>query len=175
VTLQFHPSSTPPIHVRLGETTAQDLMVDLGPPLRTHYKEDERMTIHSTSQASERGMESECRSIWFGTWYRLRHHHADFYNYFQHGLDFLISGPSHIVKKIVIHSNVVSIPKFSSGWFPMPSKPGSPLFQRYKRCNWEIEGKPEDDEDGNQPLLSLPSCNYILSYSERHAAPKAIL
>lgn len=30
----------------------------------------------------------------------------------------------------------------------MSTKPGSPLFQRYKRCNWEIEGKPEDDEDG---------------------------
>ena len=27
-------------------------------------------------------------------------------------------------------------------------KPGTPLFQRYKRCNWEIERKPEDDEDG---------------------------
>jgi hypothetical protein len=22
------------------------------------------------------------------------------------------------------------------------------MFQRYKRCPWEIEGKPEDDEDG---------------------------
>ena len=27
-------------------------------------------------------------------------------------------------------------------------KPETPLFQRYKRCNWEIERKPEDDEDG---------------------------
>lgn len=27
-------------------------------------------------------------------------------------------------------------------------QPGSPLFQRYKRCNWEIEGAPEDEEDG---------------------------
>jgi len=25
------------------------------------------------------------------------------------------------------------------------------LFQRYKRCNWEIEGKPEDDEDDTPP------------------------
>jgi len=22
------------------------------------------------------------------------------------------------------------------------------MFQRYKRCSWEIEDKPEDDEDG---------------------------
>lgn len=36
-------------------------MLDLGPPLRTHYKEDQRMTIHSTSKVSERGTESECK------------------------------------------------------------------------------------------------------------------
>lgn len=33
--------------------------------------------------------------------------HLDFYNYFQHGIDFLISEHTHIVKKIVLHSNVV--------------------------------------------------------------------
>jgi len=91
VTLHFYPSSTPPIHIRLGETTAQDLAVGLGPPLRVHYKEDERMAIHSTGKAPEGGMESEY-----------------FYNYFQHGLDFLISSASHLVKKIITHSNVVS-------------------------------------------------------------------
>lgn len=31
----------------------------------------------------------------------------DFYNYFHHGVDFLISGQTHIVRKIIIHSNVV--------------------------------------------------------------------
>ena len=32
----------------------------------------------------------------------------DFYNYFQYGLDFLISETTHLVKKIVLHTNVVS-------------------------------------------------------------------
>lgn len=32
----------------------------------------------------------------------------DFYNYFQHGLDFFISGSTHTVKKIIIHSNIAS-------------------------------------------------------------------
>ncbi|KAK7470533.1 hypothetical protein VKT23_001958 [Stygiomarasmius scandens] len=117
VTLHFHPSNARPIHVRLGVTTAQDLMVDLGAPLRVHYKEDDRMTIHASSQKSDSA----------DTGY--------FYNYFQHGLDFLLSGTTHVVKKIILHSNI----------------PGSPLFQRYKRCNWEIEGKPEDDEDDTPP------------------------
>ncbi|KAJ4478225.1 hypothetical protein J3R30DRAFT_3657513 [Lentinula aciculospora] len=115
VTLHFHPSTSAPVHFQIGTTTAQDLAVTLGPPLRVHYKEDDRMTIHSSLQE-----ESD-------TGY--------FYNYFQHGMDFYISGNTHVVKKIILQSNV----------------PGSPLFQVYKRCNWEIEGKPEDDEDDTPP------------------------
>lgn len=91
----------PPIHVRLGATTAEDLTCDLGPPVLTHYKEDDRMAIHATAQDDEESY---------------------FYNYFQHGLDFLISGKTHRVRKIIVHTNV----------------PGSPLFQRYKRCPWEL-------------------------------------
>ena len=34
---------------------------------------------------------------------------TDFYNYFQHGIDFLISDHTHVVKKIILHSNVVSV------------------------------------------------------------------
>ncbi|EIW82109.1 hypothetical protein CONPUDRAFT_81654 [Coniophora puteana RWD-64-598 SS2] len=117
VVLYFYPPGVPSLHIRIGETSAQDLNVDLGPPNRIHYKEDERMTIHSP-QCSEENPGSDY-----------------FYNYFQHGIDFLISGRTHILQKIIIHSNV----------------PGSPLFLRYKRCPWELEGKPEDDEDGTPP------------------------
>ncbi|KAJ3512538.1 hypothetical protein NLJ89_g3462 [Agrocybe chaxingu] len=122
VTLHFHPlATTTPLHIRLGETTAQDLTLDLGPPLRVHYKDDERMKIHSAVEKDDE------------TGY--------FYNYFQHGIDFLISESTHTVRKIILHTNV----------------PGSPLFQRYKRCAWEIEGRPEDDEDGmNCIILVIP-------------------
>ncbi|KAJ3566417.1 hypothetical protein NP233_g7018 [Leucocoprinus birnbaumii] len=119
ILLHFYPSKSKPLHIKLHTTTAQDLTLDLGPPLRVHYKEDERMTIHSTDKAVE---ESDNESDYF-------------YNYFQHGLDFFISGSTHTVKKIIVHTNI----------------PGSPLFQRYKRCNWEIAGKPEDDEDDDPP------------------------
>ncbi|KAH9482741.1 UPF0183 protein T01G9.2 [Psilocybe cubensis] len=119
VTLYFHPiATTTPLHIRLGETTSQDLMLDLGPPLRFHYRDDERLKIHAAASK----IHSDT-----GTGY--------FYNYFQHGIDFLLSETSHVVKKIILHSNV----------------PGSPTFQRYKRCNWEIEGMPEDDEDDTPP------------------------
>lgn len=36
-------------------------------------------------------------------------HFKDFYNYFQHGIDFLISGTTHTVRKIILHTNIVSI------------------------------------------------------------------
>ncbi|KAJ7180195.1 hypothetical protein C8R43DRAFT_972147 [Mycena crocata] len=116
ITIYFHGSTSKPIHIRIGETTAQDLTMDLGPPIRVHYKEDERMTIHSTNRSGENSEPGY------------------FYNYFHHGIDFLLS-PTHVVTKIVLHTNI----------------PGTPLFQRYKRCNWEIEGTPEDDEDDTPP------------------------
>jgi len=118
-TLYFHPITTSkPLHIRIGDTTAQDLTLDLGPPLRVHYKDDERMKIHAAFKAKQPDSET-----------------GYFYNYFQYGMDFLISETTHVVRKIVLHTNV----------------PGSPLFQRYKRCYWEIEGHPEDDEDDTPP------------------------
>ncbi|TFK23243.1 UPF0183-domain-containing protein [Coprinopsis marcescibilis] len=118
IVLHFYGHANRILHMRIGETTAQDLTLDLGPPLRVHYKEDERMAIHSATKKSNPDEDG-----------------AYFYNYFQHGLDFLMDGATHIVRKIVVHTNL----------------PGSPLFQRYKRCYWEIEGTPEDDEDDSPP------------------------
>ncbi|CAE6485330.1 unnamed protein product [Rhizoctonia solani] len=112
----FTPESEdPPIHIRLGVTTAEDLTCDLGPPVLTHYKEDDRMSIHATAQDDEESY---------------------FYNYFQHGLDFLISGKTHRVRKIIVHSNV----------------PGSPLFQRYKRCPWEFSLSSQDTAPSPDPI-----------------------
>ncbi|KZT12505.1 UPF0183-domain-containing protein [Laetiporus sulphureus 93-53] len=122
VDLYFHPVDANYVRIRIGVSTAQDLSCDLGPPLRVHYKEDDRMTIHSRKA----GVDDDADTDYF-------------YNYLQHGIDFLISGTTHVVKKIVAHTNV----------------PGSPLFQRYKRCPWEIEGKPEDDEDETPPRVKF--------------------
>lgn len=43
-----------PIWIRIGQTTSQDLICDLGSPLRTFYKEDDRMTIHSAQGPKEK-------------------------------------------------------------------------------------------------------------------------
>lgn len=154
VTFHLYPSSTPPINIRLGYTTAQDLNVDFGPPLRVHYKEDDRMTIHSTSRVSEESNEGDC-AICYTSLKTFTDITSDFYNYFQHGVDFLISGSTHIVRKVILHTNV----------------PGSPLFQLYKRCPWEIEGAPEDEEDGE--LICASQIALKLKF-HRYPTPNAI-
>jgi len=124
VMLHFYPTATSePFFVEIGITTAQDLAVELGAPPRTHYREDDRMHIHSRQRTNE---DDDDDSPYF-------------YNYFQHGIDFLISGATHTVRKIILHTNI----------------PGSPLFHRYKRCPWEIEGVPEDDEDDSPPSVKF--------------------
>jgi hypothetical protein len=97
-----------PLHVRLGETRAQDLNLDLGPPLRVHYRDDERMKIHAVDPSSQPEGATSCkapRSV-HNSWSRLRF--PDFYNYFQHGIDFLIAGETHVISKIILHTNIVS-------------------------------------------------------------------
>jgi len=123
VVLRFYPTATSESSfVEIGVTTAQDLSVELGAPSRTHYREDDRMHIHSRQRSDDEEEDS-----------------SYFFNYFQYGIDFLISGTTHIVRKIILHTNI----------------PGTPLFHRYKRCPWEIEGVPEDDEDDSPPSMKF--------------------
>ena len=109
IRLHFYPTNSRSLHIKLHTTTAQDLTLDLGPPLRIHYKEDERMTIHSTNKSTDDfNAESDCVCVPF---YLICCTQptglTDFYNYFQHGLDFFISGSTHTVKKIIVHTNIV--------------------------------------------------------------------
>lgn len=65
VTLYFYPiAASRPLNIKIGQTTAQDLNLDLGPPLRIHYKEDERMTIHAAARGV-RDDETGCKSTTF--------------------------------------------------------------------------------------------------------------
>ncbi|KAF9780141.1 UPF0183-domain-containing protein [Thelephora terrestris] len=141
VLLHFYPTATSePCFVEIGVTTAQDLSVELGSPLRTHYREDDRMHIHSRLRTNdEEEDDSSCMGPPSPRAFYLLCSPKDFYNYFHYGIDFLISGTTHTVRKIILHTNV----------------PGTPLFHRYKRCPWEIEGVPEDDEDDSPPSVKF--------------------
>jgi hypothetical protein len=107
VVIHTYPSSSTPVSVQLGITTAQDLILSLGKPSQVYYKTDDRMNIHASVPSSEADAESDCvfmRDFFFVLLYLTI---LDFYNYFQHWIDVLISGSEHKVKKIILHTNVV--------------------------------------------------------------------
>ncbi|KIJ56608.1 hypothetical protein M422DRAFT_22762 [Sphaerobolus stellatus SS14] len=127
ISIHFYPLGTPPVDIHLG-ASAEDLSCDLGPPLRVFYKEDDRMDIHAVSRQFSNLEETDY-----------------FYNYFQFGLDFLICGTTHRIKKIILHSNV----------------PGSPAFQRYARCPWVIRNSTTEEE------LKLGESTVEVSFTEK--------
>lgn len=105
----LYPSSAAPIFIPLG-ASAEDLECDLGSPLRRFYKEDSRLDIHASSiPATEHHKEENDCAFFPPRNEELSKYPLDFYNYFQYGIDFLVSGVTHKVKKIILHSNIVRL------------------------------------------------------------------
>jgi hypothetical protein len=70
------------------------------------------MAIHARSHNEDEGPELSCTPpahLGLPSHSSMPFYSVDFYNYFQHGIDFLLSDHTHIVKKIILHSNVVSV------------------------------------------------------------------
>ena len=88
------------LEILLGSTTAQDLLLDLGPPLRKFYKEDNRLErMWAAAESPGGSCELSCLQS-------CRVKCAGFWNYFQYGLDFLIDSEGIIIK-VICHSNIV--------------------------------------------------------------------
>lgn len=100
----------PDLNVTIGESTSEDIMCDFGAPLRTFWKEDDRMKIHAHLKSPGRPN---------GT---VDEPNPYFMSYYNLGLDFLIDPIANVVIKIILHSNI----------------PGEVLFARYSRCPWSI-------------------------------------
>jgi len=43
----------------------QDLTLDLGPPMKIHYKDDDRMRIHAATKATEPEDGAGCETTYF--------------------------------------------------------------------------------------------------------------
>lgn len=86
--------------------TAQDVASVLGAPSRVFYKSEDKMRIHSPN--AHRRV-SQSRSDYF-------------FNYFTLGMDLLFDARSHLVKKIVLHTNY----------------PGHYNFNMYQRCEFDL-------------------------------------
>eukprot|EP00457_Paulinella_chromatophora_P003432 gb/GEZN01003440.1/.p1 GENE.gb/GEZN01003440.1/~~gb/GEZN01003440.1/.p1 ORF type:complete len:414 (+),score=35.72 gb/GEZN01003440.1/:447-1688(+) len=86
------------------QTSAQDLLVDLGPPESSWVKhKHDIVKIHT-----RKSMPGKAKDYMF--------------NYFMLGMDFLIDGSTHCVKKILLHSNLI----------------GTISFGRYRKCNFQL-------------------------------------
>ncbi|KAL7421597.1 hypothetical protein Q5752_003366 [Cryptotrichosporon argae] len=79
--------------VEIGRTMAQDLMMELGAPVRDYFKEDDRL-----------------QRMWGCKGGGGRGQTEVFWNYANLGLDFLVVG--ELVDKIVVHSNIPGTPLF---------------------------------------------------------------
>ncbi|KAK9763716.1 hypothetical protein K7432_009368 [Basidiobolus ranarum] len=97
-------------------TSAQDVITDLGQPNEIFYKEEDKMRIHSRSEA---GKSSDSNNFGAITDDGPNDY---FYNYFQHGFDLLFDAATHRCKKIVLHSNF----------------PGHFDFGKYRKCPFKL-------------------------------------
>ncbi|XP_017773620.1 PREDICTED: UPF0183 protein CG7083 [Nicrophorus vespilloides] len=91
--------------VMLGNS-AQDVASNLGAPCKVFYKSEDKMRIHSPN--AHRRV-AACRSDYF-------------FNYFTLGLDILFDARTHLVKKVVMHTNY----------------PGHYNFNMYQRCEFSV-------------------------------------
>ena len=108
------------LDLSFASTTSQDLLLDLGPPIRKYWKEDDRMArtwgLQDGARAEHDEVDGDCEyilliglhaevdsQVWLSGGPSSR---SGFWNYFQHGLDCLISRDGRI-KRIIVHSNMV--------------------------------------------------------------------
>jgi hypothetical protein len=121
-------------HTLTFASTAQDVMMALGPPDAIHLKRHNRLRIHTTTKSAKASLgtmplyPSSPLRQWTDPSPSHPHPHSDltdedyFYNYFRLGLDVLFDGEEHTVKKFILHTNF----------------PTHPHFNRYVRCNYRI-------------------------------------
>lgn len=142
--------------IRIG-STVEDVFTALGPPCAVYHKEDDKMQIHSPYAAThaesstklERNTNNKHTVVESeGQLDTIVPNSADcfgvsdyFYNYFEHGIDFLLDGAAHKVKKILLHSNF----------------PGHADFSIYKKCDFSISFEdvcgPEASTKSSSPAI----------------------
>lgn len=155
------------VWIRLGITTTQDVMADLGPPGKVFYKDNNKMDIHRiqsnnsnnpaswsstipiSSPSSSPVSQTPCGSL------EERHPvllPTDyFYNYFDQGVDILFDGYTHCVKKIILHTNI----------------PSHFDFNVYRKCHFEFLTENLNPKDIQKDILNAwpPTTSSITSDS----------
>ncbi|GAB5361150.1 hypothetical protein AAMO2058_000689400 [Amorphochlora amoebiformis] len=119
-----------------GRHTLQHVLSTLGTPEQVYVKDIDTMRIHRTTPSSI----SEC----------VKRDQGDYFlNYFRLGMDIVMCGVRHSIKKMVLHTNM----------------PASRNFNQYNRCNYQIM---VNSATSSQPLPSSPP-NPTPAASDQHS------
>jgi len=110
--------------------TTQDVLMALGAPNNIYYKKHDKLRIHATKPKKSR-TENENTNVGHSDSLSVTADDAAskeltavdyFYNYFSLGFDIMFNGQTHMVQKIILHTNF----------------PGSKDFNIYVKCNFRI-------------------------------------
>jgi hypothetical protein len=145
----------------IGESSCQDVVSLLGPPSRTHLKMPEPIGTRARRQIDTANQENETGDY--------------FLNYNDFGIDVLVDGSEHMVKKIILRTNLLTHPsfgqydkcsfvlKFGEKTASLPKKNGSiPTSNSGGKGNGKKATAPSFED-----LLTLPTTNPKSSYQER--------
>ena len=121
--------------VNFNDTT-QDVLMALGAPNYIYYKRHDKLRIHATKTKKNRQQngEQETAIATTATESHLSITNNEeasreltavdyFYNYFTLGFDIMFNGKTHLVQKIILHTNF----------------PGSKDFNIYVKCNFKLD------------------------------------
>jgi len=119
--------------------TTQDVLMTLGAPSNIFYKKHDKLRIHAMKPKKNRsvdvenGTSTESLSIINEDPKTSKELTAVdyFYNYFNLGFDIMFNGQTHLVQKIILHTNM----------------PGSKDFNVYVKCNFKIKVNKSDNSD----------------------------
>jgi hypothetical protein len=109
------------------------------------------MTIHSTSRETGGDLETGCANF-ITSDVRCANLVVDFYNYFQHGVDFLVSGTTHTVRKIILHSNIV---RKSVDYAPCVNNAFESLVLHYSNATSDVLGKSKVNQKMMKTVMIL--------------------
>ncbi|SCV73735.1 BQ2448_6165 [Microbotryum intermedium] len=120
VKLVFHPHgpssvAQDAVDLKVGESTSEDIMCDLGSAVRSFWKEDDRMSIHSLPDTTSSDALDPILSD-------LSPANPYFLSYPSLGITLLVHGSRHYLLKVILHSNL----------------PGEVNFGRTHRCRWAL-------------------------------------
>jgi len=96
------------VDIKLG-MQSQDIIGDIGSPSNIYYKNEDKMSIHSSNKDKEEVTQITSQDY--------------FYNYYHLGFDLLFDGLTNKIKKIILHSNF----------------PGHFDFFKYNKCQYKFK------------------------------------